>query len=353
MKQQILKIANAKDWNELLDKLSDDNKDIYFTPEYYNLYEKNGDGEAYCFTLEIGSHIAIYPFLKKKINDLGYILDKDYYDISGSYGYNGVISNCNNDADFIESFNNKFNAYCKEQNIITEFTRFQPLLDNYKFSSSHLKVTLNRQTVFIDLKKSIEDIKSDFSKSNKRAIKKAIKSGLEVKTYQNKFPLKKEFISIYKETMSRVNSSEYLFFSDEYFEEIFKLSSAVQFACFLDNKLVASFLCFSSNDYFHYHFGASSFEYLNFRPNNLLFLEMIKFAKENNHKYIHFGGGKTQADDDSLLKFKSSFSSDRSEFYIGEKIHNKTVYDEIVSQWENKFPEKIEEFNSMMLKYRC
>ena len=46
-------------------------------------------------------------------------------------------------------------------------------------------------------------------------------------------------------------------------------------------------------------------------------------------KYLHFGGGRTNDQNDSLLKFKKSFSNTLSEFYIGEKIHNEFLYNEL------------------------
>lgn len=81
-----LGLADAIEWNNLLDRIPSDRKDFYFTPEYYSLYQSYGDGEARCFVFEKDGEMGLYPFLKNPITPLGYNLEKEYYDIQGAYG---------------------------------------------------------------------------------------------------------------------------------------------------------------------------------------------------------------------------------------------------------------------------
>ncbi|MDR1916612.1 MAG: hypothetical protein LBQ58_08575 [Synergistaceae bacterium] len=62
-------------------------RDVYYTSEYYRLYEMNGEGDGRLFVYERGGDIGVYPFLKKRIT--GYALDRPYYDIQTAYGYGG------------------------------------------------------------------------------------------------------------------------------------------------------------------------------------------------------------------------------------------------------------------------
>lgn len=351
MPQFVYKLSNSVDWLQSYNRISKGKRDVYFSPSYYQFHEQNGDGIAYCFVVEKNDQIAIYPFLKTCINDLGFNLDDKYFDIQGAYGYNGVISNSQQE-EFINYFYTEFNAFCKKENIVTEFVRFHPLLNNYKFSKNHLKTTHNRNTVFVNLNQDLDQLFANFSSSTRRAVRRSIKFGLTVKAYLTNFPYKKEFLCMYKETMDRLNSSEYLYFSQKYFDELFASEKVVQFVCFLENKPIASSVCLFSEDYFHYHLGASKQEFLNYRPNNLLFYEMIKYAKAHGHKQLHLGGGKTLEMDDSLLKYKRGFSKSIGDFYVGEKIHNKATYSDIISQWEKANPEKKGNFSSLLLKYR-
>ena len=63
MSYRILTLNEKKEWSISLEKLPVDQQDIYYTPEYYELYEKNGDGQAMCFVFEKDNDIALYPFL--------------------------------------------------------------------------------------------------------------------------------------------------------------------------------------------------------------------------------------------------------------------------------------------------
>jgi hypothetical protein len=93
---KILDLSQKKEWKKYLELLPISQQDIYFTPEYYELYEKNGDGKAQCFIFEDNGNIALYLFFINSVNELGYKLNNEYYDIQGAYGYNGVISSSYN-----------------------------------------------------------------------------------------------------------------------------------------------------------------------------------------------------------------------------------------------------------------
>ena len=122
MKFEVLSLKDKKEWSALLSKLPIEQQDIYFTPEYYELYENNGDGKAQCFVFEENDEIALYPFLINSVNELGYDLDNEYFDIQGAYGYNGIVSTTI-DKDFINLFSKSFNIFCSNNNIIAEFQR--------------------------------------------------------------------------------------------------------------------------------------------------------------------------------------------------------------------------------------
>ena len=84
----------------------------------------------------------------------------------------------------------------------------------------------------------------------------------------------------------------------------------------------------------------------------MIFDYAIKYTKQKNCKYFHLGGGNTSDKKDSLLKVKSGFSKTRADFYIGKKIRNQKIYDEIVRQWENRFPERKDKDKDYLLKCR-
>ena len=88
---KILTLKEKVEWLNYYNRLPISMQDVYYAPEYYEIYENHFDGEAKCFIYDDGKNLALYPFLINKINDLGYDLDDDYFDIRGAYGYNGVV----------------------------------------------------------------------------------------------------------------------------------------------------------------------------------------------------------------------------------------------------------------------
>lgn len=316
-------------WTIALKEMPKKMQDVYFTREYYNMYERNGDGSGRLFYYSDGKgNSAIYPFMLNKI--YGYSLDKDYYDIETAYGYGGPISNCMQDG-FLDEFEECFVSYCKLHNVVAEFIRFHPFMKNETFFKQNIIVQHNRQTVYLDLTKGIDKIWSEDIKSkNRNTIKKARKNGLYVEIghdYEN-------FKRIYRATMKKVGANDYFYFGDNYFLDLKNNANCLLFDVKKSNDIVASAVFMSYGEYFHYHLAGSVKDALVYSPNNLMLWESIRYAVDNGFKYMHFGGGTTNSEQDSLLKFKSSFSKSYKDFYIGRRIHNEKVYSYLIKEWE-------------------
>lgn len=232
MSYEIYDLSDYKKWNEYLQSLPIDQQDIYFTPEYYRLYEEFGDGKAICFVFNEDGHIALYSFLINSVNELGYRLDEEYYDIQSVYGYNGIISS-NRDKDFFKEFYKAFSLFCKENNLIAEFSRFHPLLKNEAYSKDFMTVIRDRETVVIDLKKDYSKIwELEYASKNRNMIRKAIKLGYKIQVLND--PKDEDldiFMNIYYFSMRMANAEKYYFFKREYFVNIFKYLRAHAFQC--------------------------------------------------------------------------------------------------------------------------
>ena len=103
--------------------------------------------------------------------------------------------------------------------------------------------------------------------------------------------------------------------------------------------------------YAHYHLSGRLKEYSNLAANNLILDQAIELAREKGVQFFHFGGGNTNDADDPLFKFKTNFSKTYSEFYIGKKVINHSVYEQICSIWEKENPTLKEKYKHFLLKY--
>ena len=352
MYYKILTSAKKKDWNNALKKLPIDQQDIYYTPEYYELYENYGDGKAQCFVFEKDGDIALYPFLLNSVNELGYELNKEYFDIQGAYGYNGVVSSFY-DETFIDAFFKVFNKYCIENNIIAEFTRFHPILNNHQFSLDYFNVLFDRSIVYIDVNKSYDELWGDLQRTTRKQINRCYKRyNFKVDVLEDESYDLNVFENIYTKSMVRVHSSKYLYFNHQYFEQLLNLPTTIQYIVWKDNHPISTIIALKGSKILHGHLGGTRDEYLTYSPFSMLYWEMIKTAKKQDKNYVQVGGGNTTAENDKLLVYKKHFSSTENNFHIGKKIHNQEIYDQVQTQWQSKYPESYKKNSIKLLGYR-
>ena len=345
---RILRLSDSLEWERLQKKLPAKEFDVYYTPEYYSLYQNYGGGEACCFVFENDGGIVMYPFLRNPIKRLGYKLDKEYYDIQGAYGYNGIIAS-KHDAGLINAFWESFDAWCHDNDVVAEFSRFHPLLNNQVLASPKMKTIYSRHTVAIDL--TDDDIwMHQISSKNRNMIRKAEKEGVTIVESDDY----ESFRKLYNGTMSDLHAEDFYFFPPEYYSEYkqtFKDESLLCLATY-DGKIIAGSMFMYSEDYAHYHLSARDRVFSRYAANNMILWYGIQKAKERGCKWLHFGGGTTGDDDDSLLRFKKEFSKTICEFWIGKRVHNQEVYDQIVEQWKNEYPDSYDKYHVKLLGYR-
>lgn len=350
-KFKVLSIEDILEWRRYLELIPIESQDIYFTPEYYKLYEQRGDGKVQCFIFEDEGSVAIYPYLLNPISPLGYNLDMEYYDIQGAYGYNGVITN-NESEEFLSSFFSLFDEFCAENKIVAEFLRINPLLSNPLEKRQNFSLIHDRENIYLNLL-SESIFETDFAYSTRKNVRKAIKNGLSFEYVSgnnlNEIQLQ-AFLAIYNDTMRRNNADAYYYFDTDFFENIckqlrekalfvFVVYEGNYISCelvLLGNLIAYSFLGGTLNDYYH------------LRPNDFLKYNVISTLKEIRLKFLLLGGGP-----EGVLRYKKTFSVNGGiPFFIGKKIHLKEKYADIVNQWELKNPEKVESLKNIILKYR-
>lgn len=354
-KIEIFTSSDFGKWQYFLELFPEEMRDIYYTSGIYSLYEQYGDGTPTCYFFTENGKVALYPFLLNSINNLGYDLDKTYYDIQGVYGYNGVLTNSIN-PDFIHSFYTSFEEYCHSTNIIAEFTRFNPLINNQQFSENYLKVAYDRETVKLNLELDYETIwNTQYSSKNRNMVRKAQKLGYTSEIIDDPSERQIEnFIEIYHNSMSHANASKYFYFNKGYFSNIFKLlsgNSALVNIIDDTGKVVCSAIVLFAAKYCHYHLSGRSIMTDN-SINSFLLDQLVQIAQLRNKKVLHFGGGRSSNPDDSLFKFKAGFSREREKFFVGTKVWNSEAYKAIISQWEHRCPDKSKQFGKLLLRYR-
>jgi len=357
MSFEILDLSQKEKWTKYLEMLPQQKQDIFFSPEYYELFERRGDGKAFCFVFLKNEHVALYPFLKNSINELKLLyLENEYFDIQGAYGYNGVLTS-NHEKNFIDEFNSAFVNLCKEQNIIAEFTRFNPLLDNHNFSTYHEIIQTNKN-ITVDLRLDLDEIRSKcYEQRARKSINKAKRNDISMKFFPgNEIDDSwiKAFTDIYLSTMKRKQADEFFYFSEQFLFDAKSLlkNNSVYFIALKDEIPVSCELVIFRGKNAYGFLGGTLVDYYQFNPNSLLKDFLIEKLKGIGFHFYSMGGWQTPYD--GIYKYKKSYSKNKEyDFYIGKKIHNSQVYSKVCQAWENKYPNKIQNYKNILLKYRA
>lgn len=307
------------------------NLDIYFTKDYVKLNEIIENGEAKFFEVKSKYGHITHSAIKREIHTT--VDGEKYYDLISPYGYGGpVVHNYTDLNKIVAEFNECFRVYCHNNNIVSEFIRFHPLIQNQFDFKGLYDITYMRKTVGTDFKKFDDTFQSEFSSSARRIIRKLLRNERISFRVHHGFENIKEFIEIYNITMNRQDANQFYYFNNEYFYALKdKLKENIlTISVKLDDVIIAMGIFFLSDDVVHDHLNGTRPEYREFSPAYLLKYASMKWGVENGYSKIHYGGGVSNAEDDPVLHFKKRFSKHTEfDFYIGKKIWNEEVYDKL------------------------
>ena len=331
-------------WTNLLENVH--NKDIYFTPEYMELFENSSDnasqnfgGEPKLAIFGNDENYILYPFFKRSISQLDFYkqLTLNYgelYDIITPWYFSGMLYKISNakqsNQTFVENITNlfliSFNKYCINQNIISEFMRLHPFISDYKllqYVDNGVKKSSDVVYVNLDLDKC--SIFENFKKSNRNCISKCKRNNVRVFQSTDNYYIA-EFYRLYIANMERLNADNKYYFSKSFLYNIFELlqQNSTLFVAEYEGRVIAISLFIYKYGFVHYYLSASDSKFNKLCPVNLIIYEAIMWAKKQGYKIFELGGGYKLNDD--LYKFKSSFSKDSVDFCTYSKIHNEKIY---------------------------
>ncbi|KNY26378.1 GNAT family N-acetyltransferase [Pseudobacteroides cellulosolvens] len=302
--------------------------DLYFESSYGKLYEKveNGVSEVFEFKSDYG--IVSHMFIKRQVPLK--IDEKTYYDIITPYGYGGpIIEWCEEGRrkELVNDFCLALNQYCNKNNIVSEFVRFHPIIGNAQDFIDYYDVEHIRNTIGTNLEQYGDPFQSEFSKSCRKNIKKALRNGVSFEIIEKPSDVD-DFIKVYYSTMKRNKADDYYYFDEEYFKHCIELfgKNIVLVKAIYKELTIAMGFYFIYDKTIHIHLSGTLNEFLYLSPAYILRYAITIWGKEKGYKLIHHGGGRSNDIDDSLYLFKKQFGCNTEfRFYIGKKIWNEEI----------------------------
>ena len=325
---EVITLEDSKKWDDTVRSFKD--QDVYYLSGYLKSLLINGDGYPLLFYYRDKDVRGINVVLKRDVaDDIRFAgLEKGkYFDFTSPYGYGGWIVE---GEDYAPLFL-KYEKWCLDNNIICEFVRFHPLIENQKYCLDSYNVIPLGQVISLDLS-DYDTMWANMSSRNRNKIKKAMNFGVKV-SIGGKEKLD-SFIKIYEETMTRDNAEDYYFFKRDYYDCLFdELKDEICiFNSELDGKELSDCIIFKVNDRLSYHLAGSTRTSGNIYETNLLIYEVAKWGCEHGCRSLILVGGVGSAED-NLYRFKKGFDDKHSyQFYIGKKMYNQEVYDYLISR---------------------
>ena len=322
-------------------------EDVYLKKQYVSLYLSHGH-EIFEFDYHSGSDSFYNLSIKRPIDRIGNIVVNDgYYDLETAYGYGGYYSTTKDNI-FLQK---AFNAYCQKclnEGIVAEFIRFHPYNTLSSMSKDALDfLSLDRQTVSIDLTLEKAERWSNYSSTTRNIIRKASPN---LHFYESDDV--DGFMKLYQSTMEKNNADFFYYFNKEYYEKLCLIENIKLFAVEYDGCIINMSFVLLGRDLAHYHLSANNSNFTKLNGNYYLIDSICDYLQKNNSdiSQFHLGGGRSGLDGDSLLAFKSKFSHIRNNFYIAGKIFNRAIFQKYTEAFHELYPElKSEKY---FLKYR-
>ena len=159
----------------------------------------------------------------------------------------------------------------------------------------------------LDLKDEPDKILKQFRDSNRRSIKKAVKSGVEI--YQsNSLQSMRDFYRLHCLTRKRQKIPvQPIHFFKKIHEHIISKKSGFIIKAIYHNKIVGAAVFFHFGKKAMFKFGASDLNYQHLRMNNLIMWEAIKWYANNGYESFCFG--RTDMENVGLRRFKQGWGT--------------------------------------------
>ena len=196
---KVFTLEKNEEWDKIVKSFKD--YDTYYLSGYVKAFKIHGDGEPLLFYYEDKEVRGINVVIKRDIAEDSWFKEKleknKYFDLTTPYGYGGWLIEGENS----EELMNKYEKWCRKRNIISEFVRFHPVIENHKVNETNYDVVKLGEVITMDLTSS-EIVFDNLISQNRNKIRKAMKN--DVKIYNGRFKdIYRQFKVIYDETMDK------------------------------------------------------------------------------------------------------------------------------------------------------
>ncbi len=322
---RVLNTTQAEEWIGVLGRTAQ--HDFYHRPAYHRLAEDRGEGTAHLFTYRDGDYTIALPLLLRPVEASG---GEAWSDATSVYGYAGPLaSHTGMPESVVRDFQQALKEALVERRVMALFSRLHPLIPQTAMLAGLGDCRQEGETVSIDLTLPPEAQRAQYRSSFRSRINKLRRDGVVCQRDEDKRHLG-DFVSMYHETMRRVNAHSSYFFDADYFARLVSgLGPKLQlFVVAVDGRIAAGALVTICDGIVQYHLGGTGDDFLNLSPMALLMDTVRLWANDEGARAFHLGGG-VGSKEDSLFHFKAGFSDRRHTFPTWRWVIEPDAYREL------------------------
>jgi hypothetical protein len=278
--------SDAATWRDLVLSLPEHLRDLHYLPAYVKAYADEWGAQAKCGVINGSNGFVIYPHVRRSADHL-----------CSPYGYGAPLASEPVAEDVV---------WRGITSAPTIWFRMHPLL-----SANHQPAgKREKQVVWMDL--TADNIESGLRKGHRSSVAAARRAGVTIGTLTLG-----EFYQMYLATMERLTAEDRWRFSIKLLRDLRDAfpDGFTILAAFYNGQPEAACVLLRAFGTCYYHYAASWRRHPEIGAGNLLVVEAARWAKSQRDKRLHLGGGLTPDPNDSLLRFKSGFSTRRAWTY--------------------------------------
>lgn len=304
-------------------------REVFAHPAYVERFAGPADDALAATWTDAGGRV-LYPFLSRAIA-APHLAEAaaGARDLTSPYGYGGAFATGTPDA---AAFWAAHAAWARTHGAISEFVRFAlfpgELLD-YP-GEKHEKLT----NVVCDLTRDEATIWSDFDHKVRKNVNRARREGVTIEVDPTGAQLD-EFLRIYTGTMDRRDARRGFYFPRDFFASIARdlPGQYVFLHARHGGAIISTELALVSAHNVYSFLGGTDSAAFELRPNDLLKLELIHWAKRAGRTRFVLGGGYTP--DDGIFKYKRAFAPDGLvPYFVGTRVLDPVRYDALLAAHE-------------------
>ena len=319
-------------WQRYYDRLPV--KNVYALPKYIKFLEWHYGDEALLFVYGDEDSFVYFPHFRKRLDDRDLLPSagmklRDRCHIHSSWYYGGPLTNpVDPDKSFRSAFFGAWSEYTRGSGAVTEFVRFDANLGNQSLFPES-EVAYDRETVFVDLSQDDEAIWMGFNQSNRWAVNRARRDGVEITVRAaDEGEYWATFAAVYHSEMERKQAPPHLFFDRGYFDRL--RTDLADNVCLVvssvDSEMCGGVILIFGERHCFGFLSATHPKYWKSQVNNLGWAESVWWAKAQGFEVFDLMGGRP-----GVFKFKSHFSKARGRFFVRKAVHDSQLFEELMT----------------------